>query len=273
MLHGHAQTRLAAVPTLALLGHLSSAMAADLPPPPPVVAVPPPPLVAPNPFQGSFTLYGWGAFWSSGEVGVGGLGPVDIGTSESDVDWLQILDGFFMANGELRYGRFGVYGDFIFVGLGNEVTGPVGFVDANWDLSAMIFTGAASYAFIDTPATRLQALAGFRYWGLDVGLELVPLVGPSPSADADLNLFDPVVGLRGQHFVTDRLYLEGTGFVGGALGDSDFLWDAYAGLGYQFTDHFSGSVGYRGMGLDYEAGGTVLDVIFHGPVAALTLRF
>ena len=254
------------------LAGLTAASAADLPPRP-VVEPPLPPLVAPNPFQGSFTLYGWGALWSSGEFGVGGLGPVDIGSGDSETSLLEILNGFFMANGELRYGKFGVYGDFIYVGLGNEVSGPIGFIDADWDLSAIVFTGAASYAFIDNPATRLQALAGFRYWGLDAGLELIPLIGPSPSADADLNLFDPVIGLRGQQFLTDRFYLEGTGFIGGALGDSDFLWDVYGGFGYQFTNHFSGSLGYRGMGLDYESGGTILDLVFHGPVAALTVRF
>ena len=175
--------------------------------------------MAPNPFQGSFTLYGWGAAWTTGSFDVGGLGPIDVDSGDSEASLREILHGFFMANGELRYGRFGVYGDFIYVGLGNDVSGPFGFVDADWDLNATIFTGAASYAFIDNPATRLQGLAGFRYWGLDAGLTLTPAVGPSPSADADLNLFDPVIGLRGQQFMTDRFYLEGTGLIGGGLGE------------------------------------------------------
>jgi hypothetical protein len=139
-------------------------------------------------------------------------------------------------------------------------------------LNATIFTGAASYATRQSghPPARPR---GVPLWGLDAGLKLTPAVGPSPSADADLNLFDPVVGLRGQQFLTDRFYLEGTGLIGGGLGDSDFLWDVYAGLGYQFTNHFSGTLGYRGMGLDYENGGTVLDLVFQGPVAALSFRF
>ena len=224
-------------------------------------------------WDGSLTVYGWYAGWVSGDFGVGGLGPVDIGDGDSTVDLLEILDGFFMANGDLRYGRFGVYGDFIYVGLGNNVTGPAGFVDAEWGFDAAVFTGAATFQLVDTPASELHAVAGFRYWGLDVDLEFIPPLGAGPSASASRDLFDPVVGLRGRHSFTESFFVEGTGLIGGALGDTDFMWDAYAGLGYNFTDHFSGSVGYRGMGFDFEDGGTVLDLTFHGPVAGLTLRF
>jgi opacity protein-like surface antigen len=233
-----------------------------------------PVMVAPNPFHGSLSLYGWYAGWLSGDVGVGGLGPVEIGSGGGEpVDILEILDGFFMAKGDIRYGRFGLYGDFIWTGFGDTVDGPLGFVSADWDFDLTVLTAAVSYQFIDVPGSQVHVMAGARYWGVDVGLGLNLPAGGGPEANRNLDLFDPVVGLRGEHFLTRKFFVEGTGLIGGALGDSEFMWDGYAGVGYNFTDNFSGSVGYRGIGLDYEDGGTVLDIIIHGPMATLTAKF
>jgi hypothetical protein len=236
-----------------------------------------PTLLAPNLWSGSLTLYAWGPAWIDGDIGVGGLGPVDLGSGDGSSvsleEILDILDGFFMANGDIRYGRWGVYGDVIYAGFGNTATGPLGFVDADWDLNALVVTGAATFQLVDMPRTDLQVMAGVRYTGVEVDLALIPAVGPGVSAGDSLDLFDPIVGLRGKQFLSQRFYLEGTGLVGGVLGDTDFLWDVYGGVGFAFTDHFSASAGWRAMGFDYESGGTVLDLTFNGPVAGVTLRF
>jgi hypothetical protein len=204
---------------------------------------------------------------------VGELGPVDLGGGGGSTDWLTVINGAFMAKGDVRYGRFGLYGDFIYANLGNSVSGPLGFVDADWGFKAIIATGAASFQFVDTPSTELEVLAGVRYWGLDVDLSLDPPAGGGPSASASRDLFNPVVGLRGRQALSKRFYLEGTGLIGGVTDDINFMWDVYGGLGFNFTDRFSASLGYRGMGIDYETGGVVLDLISQGPVAGLTFRF
>ena len=82
---------------------------------------------------------------------------------------------------------------------------------------------------------------------------------------------DFVGGFRGQQYLSDALYIEGTALAG--FGGSDFMWDVYGGLGYNFTPNFSGSIGYRGLGVNYNTGAAELDLTMHGPVAGLTLRF
>jgi len=79
--------------------------------------------------HGNLTIYGWYTF-VDGTIGVGGLGPVDIGNGSSNL--LDILDGFFMANGELQYGKFGIYSDFMYAALSNNQTGPRGVTTAGW---------------------------------------------------------------------------------------------------------------------------------------------
>jgi opacity protein-like surface antigen len=58
------------------------------------------------------------------------------------------------------------------------------------------------------------------------------------------------------------------------MGGPDFTWQAYPGLGYQFTDRWSLRVGYRAVGVDYENDdGFRLDVVVHGPLIGLGFRF
>ena len=122
---------------IAMLAFSSEAptYAADLPTVPETVEATPIP-AAPNLWSGSLTLYGWCACGESGDFGVGELGPVDLGGGGGSTDWLTVINGAFMAKGDVRYGRFGLYGDFIYANLGNSVSGPLGFVDGGLGLQS-----------------------------------------------------------------------------------------------------------------------------------------
>ncbi|ESY65256.1 MULTISPECIES: hypothetical protein [Mesorhizobium] len=45
------------------------------------------------------------------------------------------------------------------------------------------------------------------------------------------------------------------------------------GAGYQFTDSFSGVLGYRASGVDYSNGGFTYDVVQQGPIIGAVFRF
>ena len=65
--------------------------------------------------------------------------------------------------------------------------------------------------------------------------------------------------------------------AGGFGASSDFMWDLYAGIGYDFNDRFSAVLGYRGTGVDYENDGFLYDVAWtsfgrHFPVLTYRLR-
>jgi opacity protein-like surface antigen len=112
----------------------------------------------------------------------------------------------------------------------------------------------------------VQVGAGVRYWAVDTSIYV-----REASASRSPDWVDFVGGFRGQQYVSDTLYIEGTALAG--FGGSEFMWDVYGGLGYNFTSNFSGSIGYRGLGVNYSTGPTDLDLTMHGPVAGLTLRF
>lgn len=61
--------------------------------------------------------------------------------------------------------------------------------------------------------------------------------------------------------------------IGGFGASSDLVWQAFAGIGYNFTPSVSGVVGYRGLGIDYEKGRFAMDTVSHGPVIGLEIRW
>jgi len=223
---------------------------------PAVMAADPEPYNPDPSVHGSLTLYGWYVF-PGGDITIG---DKTIGIGGGDGSIFDILDGFFMANGELRYGDFGVYGDVVYAGLSDDNT------NSGWELDALMVTGLLTYDIMRSSSGFVQVGVGARYWEVDTGF-YIGLI----ERDRNPNWVDFVGGFRGQQYLSDALYIEGTALVG--FGGSDFMWDVYGGLGYNFTSNFSGSVGYRGMGVNYEAGLTELDLTLHGPFAALTLRF
>jgi opacity protein-like surface antigen len=63
------------------------------------------------------------------------------------------------------------------------------------------------------------------------------------------------------------------GDVGGFGIGSDLAWQAFGGITYEINDTWSLKAGYRAMGVDYENGSFKLDVISHGPVVGVGIRF
>ena len=67
--------------------------------------------------------------------------------------------------------------------------------------------------------------------------------------------FDPIVGLKGlTPFGDSKFFVSGFLVLGGFGVGSDFMWDANVNLGYQWTETFSTTFGYRYLDVDYENG-------------------
>ena len=72
-----------------------------------------PPVSSEPVLHGDATIYGWAPMFS-GEIGIDGVGPVDIPQGSGSIEnILKDLDGFFMGNASLRYGAWGVFGDVV----------------------------------------------------------------------------------------------------------------------------------------------------------------
>ncbi len=207
----------------------------------------------------------------SGNVGQFGLPTVHVDQSFSDI--FKKLDFAAMFVNELRYGRAGLFTDFMYVKVSGENGTPLGLLatGVSVDVESLIFTAAGEYRIVDTPDVTFDLMAGGRVWSADTTIDLNGgLLGAVSASDGD-TWVDALVGAKGRVNLTPEVYLTGWAMAGG--GSSDFMWDVWGGLGYQFSDSFSAIAGYRGTGVDYEKNGFVFDVVQQGPVLGAVFRF
>ncbi len=235
--------------------------------------------VAPVPAESGWTYeltpYGW-LPGIKGDVGLFGAAPVAIDVKFKDLfnalDWGN-FPAIFMLYGEARNDRFGVFADVLHLALnvGASRVGPPPF-SANLDLEVTLATALGFYRVAEDGMSHLDILAGGRLWSVDADLALA--LGPLGGAASDNETWvDPVIGLKGQYAFNDKIFIKGWGMIGGFGVSSDFMWDVFGGLGYQFTDRFSATAGWRHVGVDYSNGAFLFDVDIDGPIIEGSFRF
>jgi opacity protein-like surface antigen len=250
----------------------SGALAADIA----VEEAPVAPPVADSGLTGALYLYGW-VPWVDGDVGVNGLGPVDVSLDPKDI--IDALDMAFIAAGEVRSGPVGVFGDLLYLDTSSTEATPFQIIynSATLEVTQTIATAMLTYQLYESGENWVQGLAGVRYVGMDSTLSLDGGDGfifpKNPSADENISWWDPMFGIRVRQSLGGNWFFTGGALVGGFGVGSNLDWDVNAGLAYKFTDNFSVAVTYRAMGFDYEEDGDVIDLVNQAPLIAFALTF
>jgi hypothetical protein len=204
-------------------------------------------------------------FWGSGLSGTTASGD------DFDVPLSAIIDnldfGAMLLLGAQK-DKWSLYSDFIYLKLSNndikQGQGPVP-TQLGIGLKTWIINLAGGYAVVDSEKTRLDLIAGTRYlWQkgtlkLNVGEQRLR---PSDSGD----IWDGIVGLRGQTRLNEKWYLTYEADVG--TGSSDLSWEAVAGFGYQFKK-VDVVGGYRYLNLDFKDDSQLVDLTVKGPYAGV----
>jgi hypothetical protein len=228
----------------------------------------------------SVTPYLWAA-GLSGRVGVFGKQPVDLDLSFSD-----ILDGLKfsgMVTGDATNGTWGVFGDLIYLNaaadqtITRDVVGIPKTLNAAVDVESLTATLMGEYRVpLEGPMT-IDVMAGARIWSVDNDIR-VSLTRGGPklsefSGSDGSTWVDPMVGLKVRLDTDAHVYLAGWGMVGGFGVGSDFAWDVLAGIGYDWNNTLSSTLGYRALGVDYSHDGFVFNIQQRGLFLGTTLRF
>ncbi|MEO4040299.1 hypothetical protein AAFN47_01675 [Hoeflea sp. CAU 1731] len=228
--------------------------------------------VAETPWSGELAIYGL-LPWLDGDAGVNDLGPVSFSLTPSEI--INALDFTIQASGEINYERFGLFADLIYFKIsGSEASqlGPL-VVDANLSVAMTAGTLAGSYAFYEDETATIKALAGARYWAVDTNFNLAIAPIGGVSASKVIQWWDPVIGLKAKKQLTEKVFITATGFIGGFGAGSDFMWDVFGGIGYEFNDHVAIAAGYRGLGADYSDRGDLVDLTAQGPLIGVGFKF
>jgi len=278
----------------ALLGATGAGLSADLgagPPPPPEQDWPPP-----RQWTVTFTPYSWLSGLNGSTTVKGRTTDIDVGAFQL----LEHLDGVpWMSYGEIRNGRIALYGDIIYAPLGVDASRARSFGGVSLDatVGVDIEQTIAEIGVVYEIARwwsggAIDLLAGARYWHQDVAINLaltgtldtsgLSLTGNRAVARAGgVDWIDPLVGLRIRHQLAPGQELLVRGDIGGFDVGSQFSWNVLAAYSWQIGVHYgatySGVLGYRALGVDYEKGSGATryeyDVVQHGPIVGLTVRY
>ena len=246
-----------------------SANAADLPlPTEPVVVAP---ALAPE-WEISIAPYFWMA-GLNGDIALFGLPEVELDESFSDI--IKTFDIGAMAVTEVRRGRFGIFSDLMYAKTSDGSGTPRGVLadSVELDSQTLTLTAMGEFRVAETPRGSFDVMAGGRLWWVDNELSFSGGVLDGVSDSDGDTWVDPMVGAKWRFNVTPRIFVNGWAMAGGFGVASDFTWDLLGGIGYQFNDTFSTAIGYRALGVDYENDGFVYDVVQHGPIAGVIIRF
>jgi hypothetical protein len=130
---------------------------------------PPPTITETEPWYFNIGMPGWVAS-VSGDIGLHGI------TSSVDVDFGKIIShtkGIASFSVDARKGRFGVYGDILYLGLSDSVY-PGGLISSeNLDLSEYLIDAELYYRVVEGPSGWLDLRAGARYTDVYNSLKLV----------------------------------------------------------------------------------------------------
>ena len=248
------------------------AYAADLPMQVPQSPEPPP--VLEQGFEFTATLYGWASGISGRARTLPPLPAVKIDIGFDKV--LQNLNGALMGAAQFRNGRFLLLTDLVFAKIApsREFAAPSGLgLGVKLDSTTLTGIAAGGYRIVDDPRFILDGFAGVRGFYLDNVLKLDRGALPSISFGKSEAWADPAVGARVRFNLNENWYASTIGFFGGTSAKSNFFWDLFAGVGYAFNERYAAFAGYRVLKVDYANGNFLYNVVQHGPVVGLNIRF
>jgi len=197
-------------------------------------------------------------------------GDIDIGFD----DILDNLDFTFMGTFGAQKGKWGFLTDFIYLNISEDVRiripdEPV--LITNVEMKSWIVTPMVTYRVMEEEQLTLDVAAGVRYLYIKVPLEYtVPAYLPNGRASKSGDVWDGIVGLRGQYKIDEKWYMPFHFDVG--AGDSDLTWQAFAGVGYKY-ESFDVIAGYRYLDWDMDDGEALTDLTVDGPIVGFKWHF
>ncbi|HET9023208.1 MAG TPA: hypothetical protein VFN64_01470 [Burkholderiaceae bacterium] len=238
-------------------------------------------------------IYGWFPTLSSETTfpasSGGGSMSLDAG------DYLDHLRFVFMGTFEARKGKLGLLTDYIYLDFDAEkggtrdlsFSGPGGLINlpvgadagVNLRLRGWAWGLAGTYAAVEKPNYEMQLLGGVRYLKIDTTVDwrLTGNVGSLPpfavngAATVKDSVWDAIIGAKGVVKLGEGNWFAPY-YVDVGTGQSDFTWQAMAGVGYKFSwGELIGAYRYLDYKFGQDTGMKALS--FGGPAVSLGFRW
>jgi opacity protein-like surface antigen len=215
---------------------------------------------------------------------ISGMGGETAGGDTIDVPFdtlIENLDFTYMGAFHARNGKLHLSTDVIYMDLEGDNSGRVTLpggneikAEATVKFQSWIVTPAVGYSVLDTERVRMEVLAGARYLYMKPELEF-DITGPLDSRGNDIStsgdIWDGIVGIRGEMNLAENWYVPYYADLG--TGDSDYTWQAMAGVGYRINRMVDVVAAYRYLEWKFEDNKVFDTLNISGPLVGLRFRF
>jgi hypothetical protein len=174
----------------------------------------------------------------------------------------------FEGAAELRYGRFGLLGDFIHLPVAANIpTRDVFFQGGKAAETTNTGTMILFYRGLDSPEQYIDVGAGVRPWGFSATMTLNPGLLSRRVITRDVSWADPLIAARYHRELGNGFGVTGYADIGGFGIGADLDWQLLGTVDYAYNSSVSFHAGYRSIHFDYQPG-TRLGVNVHldGPI-------
>ena len=219
--------------------------------------------------------------------GSGGSGDASVDTSK----FLDNLNFAFMGSFEAEKGPWGLFGDVIYVDIGDSESRtrdfsiggslPVGVnASIHYGLEGWLWTFAGSWRAASTADYELNLIAGARLldieqtidWQLSGDIGSVALPDRTGDRSTGVYNWDAIVGLKGRGMFGEGQRWFVPYYLDVGTGDSSLTWQAMFGVGYEF-DWGSVIAAWRHIDYDMKSGKSIESLSFDGPGVAVAFRW
>jgi len=185
-------------------------------------------------------------------------------------DVIDKLDGIFMVRVEGRNDRFGMFADFLYLGLGDDTQHRV--LSTRTDLDARLLDAAFSMRFGGERYSGLDVFGGLRWIDLDMTVRFEP---DNPAfeprtLDAGRHYADFLVGARYAWQLSERWGMNVR--ADGSLGQTEGTWSASL-MGNYLTGNGTWMFGYRYMEAELGNDNSDVKLSLSGPLLGYAFRF
>lgn len=224
----------------------------------------------------NITPYIWLAF-PKGDVSLVGRGPGGIVADGPRIDASfddVKLTGVFTGSADVSYDRFGVFGDISFYEIkADDITlDRVPAISGEVKVSGTKALLVGYWRAYETEESRVDLLAGVHYLGAEAEGSIAT-ENRSANLEVDRDLWDPVIGIRGETRFNERFGIKGLATYGGFGVSSDSLYELQGYVTWRFNPTITALAGYRYYSTDWGSRFINYDTSFSGPLVGLNFRF
>lgn len=179
-----------------------------------------------------------------------------------------------MVSAQARYRSAGLFLDSAWLRLHTDAVHPGPAYDSLSLRSDFIHsTAALTYQLPLEGRLQAELLAGARLWYVANEFEAGAGILPGFNADTDKTWVDPMVGASLQYDLGKGWAATVKGLVGGFGASADLAGEAFAGVLWRFSDHWSATLGYRYLREEYDRDNYEFTLDAQGFLLGLGVRF